>query len=154
LAEDIKYITTVKFFKSISLFFLYRSIIKSITKELEIEYNARVDNISRIYTVLNLPQEIFEEPYNIRRTDIDTISRTYISEYRDKISKFLISRGLLELYKLYEIRKVDKFSYLLIFGYSLFDTKKVVNWIITIVITFISILLIYLLFRSLITTLF
>lgn len=144
----------MKFFKSISLFFLYRSIIKSITKELEIEYNARVDNISRIYTVLNLPQEIFEEPYNIRRTDIDTISRTYISEYRDKISKFLISRGLLELYKLYEIRKVDKFSYLLIFGYSLFDTKKVVNWIITIVITFISILLIYLLFRSLITTLF
>lgn len=119
------------FFKKISLFLTYRTILKSISKELEIEYNCRVDNIYRIYSVLNIPEELFEEPYNLRKSDIETLSRNYVTEYRRSISTFLVSKGLMELFDIYEIRKVDKYSYLLIFGFSLFNTKKIANNFIT-----------------------
>jgi len=105
---------------------------------LEIEYNTRIDSILRMYSVLNIPENIFEEPYNLRRTDIDTIARNYITEYRKNLSTFLISRGLMELFDVYEVRKVDKYSYLLIFGFSLFNTRKLANSLIisSIVISF------------------
>jgi DNA-directed RNA polymerase delta subunit len=65
----------MNFFKKISLFFTYSSVIKSIKNELEMEFNARVDRISRIYTVLNIPVNLIEEPYNLRATDIDSIKK-------------------------------------------------------------------------------
>jgi hypothetical protein len=114
-------------FKKISLFLTYRSTIISIKRELELEYNARIDSIYRIYTVLNLPDVLFEEPYNTRTTDIDTIARRYILEFRQNFSTFLVKKGLLELFDIYEVRKVDKYSYLLIFGFSLFNTRKTAN---------------------------
>jgi hypothetical protein len=129
-------------FKKINLFFTYRSSIISIQKELELEYNARIDNIYRIYTVVNLPDILFEEPYNTRTSDIDSISRRYILEFRQNFSDFLVKKGLLELFDIYEVRKVDKYSYLLIFGFSLFNTKKTANriFIFSILLTLISII--------------
>jgi hypothetical protein len=121
----------MNFFKKIIVFFTYRSKINTIKEELKLEYNAKIDSIYRIYTVLNLPPIIFEEPYNLRTYDIDQISRNYILDFRRNISDFLIKRGLMELFELYEIRKVDKYSYLIIFGFSLFNTKKAANSIIT-----------------------
>ena len=115
------------FFRKISLFFTYRNILNSISKELEIEYGTRIDNIYRMYTVLNIPETIFEEPYNLRRTDIDNLSRNYILDFRKNMSSYLVSKGLLELFDTYEIRKVDKYSYLIIMGYALFNTRKVAN---------------------------
>lgn len=139
--------------KKISLFFTYRSIVKSISKELELEFGTRIDGIFRMYTVLNIPEVIFEEPYNLRKTDIDTIARNYINDFRGNMSKFLVNRGLLELFDLYEVRKVDKYSYLLIFGYSLLNTRKVANNFITFgIITsilFIIFILVYILMKTL-----
>jgi hypothetical protein len=80
-----------------------------------------------MYTVLNIPETIFEEPYNLRRADIDTLSRNYILDFRKNMSSYLVSKGLLELFDTYEIRKVDKYSYLIIMGYALFNTRKVAN---------------------------
>jgi hypothetical protein len=117
----------MSFFRKISLFFTYRNILNSISKELEIEYGTRIDNIYRMYTVLNIPETIFEEPYNLRRTDIDNLSRNYILDFRKNMSSYLVSKGLLELFDTYEIRKVDKYSYLIIMGYALFNTRKVAN---------------------------
>ena len=117
----------MSFFRKISLFFTYRNILNSISKELEIEYGTRIDNIYRMYTVLNIPETIFEEPYNLRRADIDTLSRNYILDFRKNMSSYLVSKGLLELFDTYEIRKVDKYSYLIIMGYALFNTRKVAN---------------------------
>lgn len=118
-------------FRKISLFFTYKKIIKNIQTELELDFSARIDSIGRIYTVLNIPFEIFEEPYNLRKADIDTLSKTYINEFRRRFSDFLISKGLMELFDLYEVKKVDKYSYLLVFGFSLVNTKKLANNLIT-----------------------
>jgi hypothetical protein len=92
----------MNFFKKIIVFFTYRSKINTIKEELKLEYNAKIDSIYRIYTVLNLPPIIFEEPYNLRTYDIDQISRNYILDFRRNISDFLVKRGLMELFELYE----------------------------------------------------
>ncbi len=135
----------MNFFKKISLFLTYRTIINSLKDELRVEYNARIDSIYRIYMVLNLPEVIFEEPYNLRTTDIDQIARNYILDFRRNFSQFLISKGLMELFDTYEVRKVDKYSYLLVFGYSLFNTKKIANRMIAA-----SIIFLFLIFLSII----
>ncbi len=121
----------MNFLKKIGLFFTYKSKINSIREELILEYNARIDSIYRIYTVLNIPPVIFEEPYNLRTSDIDQIAKNYILDFRRNFSQFLVTKGLMELFDVYEIRKVDKYSYLLIFGFSLFNTRKVANTLIS-----------------------
>ena len=69
------------FFKKIRLFSSYKKIIVDNRVNLEGQFNLRIDRASRIYTVLNIPEELYGEPYNIRKSDIDAISQTYITEY-------------------------------------------------------------------------
>jgi len=114
-------------FKKLYLFFYYRKKLLKIQKDLKLLFNIRIDNIFRCYTVLNIPEEIFEDPYNFRRSDIESLSRPYIRDFYGKVSDFLNKNGLTELYEVYDLEKVDKFSYLLIFGYSLINTRRFAN---------------------------
>jgi len=133
-------------FKKIKLFLFYKNQITKNGNYLLQNFNLRIDYIYRMYTVLNIPKELIEEPYNFRSSDINNISQNYISTFSDQLQNFLNSVGLRELVRIYEIKKVDKFSYLLIFGYSLFDTKKTTTRILystlfsSILITLISII--------------
>lgn len=111
-------------FKSLKLYSIYRKIIKEKETEITQRFNSRIDRVYRIYTVLNIPTELIEEPYNLRKQDIDNLSARYISEFSSQISNYLNSVGLAELYDLYEVRKVDKYSYLVVIGFSLFRTDK------------------------------
>ena len=128
-------------FKQIYLFFVFRKKLIKIETDLKIQYNIRFDNIFRFYTVLNIPQEVIEEPYNFRKSDIDTISRNFIREYISQLSSFLNSKGLAELFELYDMEKVDKYSYLLVFGYSLINTKRFANNLMFIWLPILSIIL-------------
>jgi hypothetical protein len=112
-------------FKKIRLYREYKSAIKSNRVRLESDFGIRIDRANRIYTVLNVPEESFGEPYNLRKSDIDTISERFIREYVSKLSTFLNEIGLSELYDFYEpIKKVDKYSYLIIFGYKPFNSVE------------------------------
>jgi hypothetical protein len=138
----------ISIFRKISLFFTYRKAIRKIEKELEKEFNIRIDGAYRIYTVLNVPSELIEEPYNLRKGDINTLSQNFIKEYSSQLSRFLDSNGLYELYDFYDVEKVDKYSYLLIFGFSLFNSQKVFRniylyWIPSIVIISILTILLF-----------
>lgn len=123
----------INIFKKIYLFFIYRRNLLKIETDLKVQFNIRIDRIFRFYTVLNIPEEIFEEPYNIRKADIDLLSGNYLREFNNKLTIFLSDRGMTELYKLYDLEKVDKFSYLLVFGFSLLNTKRLANNLIFIV---------------------
>lgn len=112
----------ISFLKKLQLFRFYRKKIKKISFELETTMNARIDGAFRIYTVINIPSELIEEPYNLRKEDIDSLAKTYLRDYSTKLSGFLNSKGLMELYDFYEITKVEKYSYLIVFGFSLFDS--------------------------------
>jgi hypothetical protein len=108
--------------RKISLFFLWRKTLKEKREEIFEKFNSRIDDAFRIYTVLNIPPQIVEEPYNLRKADIDALAQNYIKEYGSKISTYLNDYNLLELYDYYEVKKVDKLSYLVVIGYSLFKS--------------------------------
>jgi len=140
------YLICMGFFRKLYLFFVFRKKLLKIETDLKIQFNIRVDNIYRLYTVLNIPTDIVDEPYNFRRSDIDSLSRNYIAEFNYRMSEFLNQRGLTELYRIYDMEKVDKYSYLLVFGFSLLDTRRMANyllffWLPLFVLSFISLLI-------------
>jgi hypothetical protein len=113
--------------KKIKLFGEYKKNIQNIQDELKLRYNIRVDSAKRLYTVLNIPEELVGEAYSLKKADIDRISENYVKQYSNELSKYLESKNLTELFDLYEIKKVDKYSYLLVFGFSLFNSTKYYN---------------------------
>ena len=117
----------ISFYKKVKLFLLYRKTIKTIEQPLERQFGIRIDKASRMYTVLNIPKELIDEPYAIRKADIDTISQSFIKDYTNKLSVFLNQNGLNELYDFYDISKIDKTSYLLVYGFSLFKSDKFIT---------------------------
>lgn len=107
------------FWKKLKLFRDYRKAIKLCETEIGETFGARIDNAYRIYNVLNIPEEMIGEPYNMRKTDIDRFAETMVKEYSIKISEYLDSKNLKEMYDFYEIRKVEKYAYLVVLGFSL-----------------------------------
>jgi len=114
----------ISFLKKIQLFLYYRRIVKQNQALLERDLNIRIDEAYRLYTVLNVPEELIGEAFSIKKSDIDKISESYIREYTMVVAKFLNSIGLSELFRSYEVKKVDKLSYLVVIGFSLFKTNK------------------------------
>ena len=117
----------ISIFKKIKIFKIFKNTIKENSIELEQRFNIRIDNAKRLYTVVNIPQEVVGEPYNLRKADIDKISEKFIKEFSTEISKYLDAKGLKELYEFYKLEKVDKYSYLIVFGFSLFKSDKFYN---------------------------
>ena len=60
--------------KKLKLFFSYKKIIKLLKFELEQKFNIRIDNAKRMYTVINIPNELVGEAYSLKKSDIDKIS--------------------------------------------------------------------------------
>jgi len=112
----------INYFKKISLFWDFSRKLRKLKTRLETNFSARIDNAYRIYTVINIPPSLIEEPYNLRKEDIDKLAKTYIRDYSNQLSSYLNTEGLMELYDFYEVKKVEKYSYLVIFGFSLFDS--------------------------------
>jgi hypothetical protein len=112
----------ISFLKKVKLFFFFRKNLNRLKNQLETSFNARVDRASRIYTIINIPSSLIEEPYNLRKEDIDSLAKNYLSDYTRDLSNFLNSNNLMELYDFYEVKKVAKYSYLVIFGFSLFNS--------------------------------
>jgi hypothetical protein len=117
----------ISFFKKIKLFSAYRKVVSKNRSELSAKFGLRVDNAYRLYTVLNIPEDLIGEAYSLKKSDIDKISENYIKEYSSELSKFLNSKGLKELYDYYQVDKVGKYNYLLVFGFSLFRSNKFYN---------------------------
>jgi hypothetical protein len=113
-------------FKDIKNYFSFKRIIKSKRVELESNFNIRIDNADRLYTVLNVPTDAIGEAYDLKKSDVDRISESYIREYVSKLSTYLNSIGLSELYDFYEpVKKVEKYSYLIIIGYKQLDSLEI-----------------------------
>lgn len=109
----------ISFFKKIKMFNHFKKIIKACEVELDETFNIKVDKAYRLYTVINVPIEEVGEPYNLRKSDIDIIAETRIKDFSSKLAKFLNSKGLVEMYNFYEIKKVEKYSYLIVIGFDL-----------------------------------
>lgn len=113
-------------FKDLRLFFHFKKTLKKNRVNLLSKFNMRIDNADRLYTVINIPTNLIEEPYNLRKSDVDNIAENYIRDYINELSTYLNSVGLSEMYDFYEpISKVDKYSYLIIIGYKQVDSVEI-----------------------------
>lgn len=118
----------ISLWRKIKLYYQYRTGIINNTSLLQ-QNGFRIDRVKRIYTVINVPTEIFDEAYDLKTSDINRVSQSFLTDSVRTISKILNDIGINELYKIYETRKVDKYSYLIILGYKFFDTRKVADLI-------------------------
>jgi hypothetical protein len=117
----------ISLIKKLKLFKEFKKIVKMNKSELELKLNIRIDKAKRLYTVLNVPNELIGEAYSLKRSDIDRISENYIRQYSTEVSNYLNNKSLKELYDFYKIEKVGKYSYLIVFGFSLFKSNKYYN---------------------------
>lgn len=115
--------------KKLKLFFFYKKTINQAKFELEQQFKLRIDKAQRLYTVVNVPEELVGEAYSLKKSDIDRISENFVRAFTQDLSKNLNTKGLSELYRIYEIRKVDKYSYLIIIGFSLIKSNKLYNFL-------------------------
>mgnify|MGYP006425346541 CR=1 FL=1 len=132
--------------KKIKLFNYYKKIIDKNKEDLKAKYYLRIDNADRMYTVLNIPEDLIGEAYSLKTSDIDRLSERYVKEYSKSLSDYLDQLGLNELHDFYKMDKVGKYSYLIVFGYSLFKSHNYYNYLYFGVIPFILITLIVLYF--------
>lgn len=114
----------VSFFKKIKLFKVFRQVVKSNQNELEQKFGIRIDRAYRLYTVLNVPEDVIGEAYALKKSDVDRIAESYIKEFSREIGEYLNSKGLSELYDYYTLNKVDKLSWHLVMGFSLFRSNE------------------------------
>ncbi len=117
----------ISFLRKLQLFLSYRRVIKSSKDELLNTFNLRIDYADRLYTVLNIPEETFGEAYVFKKNEIEKVSEAYVKEYVNAVGKNLSTKGLSELFRIYKIERVDKLSYLVVLGYSLFSSNKFYN---------------------------
>lgn len=130
----------ISIFKKIKLFNSFKKTLDENRSELELKFKVRLDNAYRLYTVINVPEDLIGEAYSLKKSDIDKISENYVKKYSNELGNYLNSKGLSELYKFYKIDKVGKYSYLIVFGFSLFKSNKYYNNIYYKLIPFIVIL--------------
>ena len=99
-------------FKKFRLFLYWRKIINNNRALIKNKFSLRKDFACRLYTVINVPEELVGDSYSLRKSDIDTITKNYVESYTQDVSKWFNENGLTELYRVYEIRKVEKYSWL------------------------------------------
>ena len=117
----------VGLFKKIRLFRLFKKVVNQNKVELNSNFGIRVDRAYRLYTILNIPEELIGDAFSLRKTDIDRISEPYIKGYTNELGSFLNSKGLGEMYDFYELKKEDKFSWKIVIGYKLFKSNEWYN---------------------------
>lgn len=104
-----------KFFKEAWFNIRYYRAVKSVQAELE-EASLRVDWIGRIYTIINLKEELLNQP--------DLVQQSYVFQQLSPISKELMKYGLSND-AFPEITKVNQMSYLVV----LYPENDYFNWI-------------------------
>lgn len=114
----------ISFFKKLKLFKVFKDVVKSNQNELGQKFGVRIDRAYRLYTVLNIPEELIGEAYVLKKSDIDRIAEAYIKDFSKELREFLNSKGLTELYDYYSLNKVDKYSWHLVMGFSLFRSNE------------------------------
>lgn len=106
-------------FQKIKLYKEYKKVIRENEEELQNKFSLRRDLVNRLYTVIRLDDEVVKQYYP------EDISKPYIAKFSNEVDAFLSTKGLRELVALRKVEKITDEDYLVVIGYSLFDSAKV-----------------------------
>lgn len=130
--------------KKFKLLFTYIKIILNNKSVLNESYKIRYDYIFRLYTIINIPTDLIPEAYDLKKSDIDKLSQSYVSDFMVNISSLLNKIGLIELYVVYDLKKVDKYSYLVVIGFKFLKLEKLFRNLLILITILLATLIIYL----------
>lgn len=130
--------------KKFKLLFTYIKIILNNKSVLNESYKIRYDYIFRLYTIINIPTDLIPDAYDLKKSDIDKLSQSYVSDFMVNISSLLNKIGLIELYVVYDLKKVDKYSYLVVIGFKFLKLEKLFRNLLILITILLSTLIIYL----------
>ena len=87
------------------------------------QYRLRIDDIGRIYTVINMPDDVLK--YG------EGLSYTKVQGFLKQFGGFLRQENMSEYVTLRNVRMIDEINYLVVFGFAQIDQLKLVQSIIT-----------------------
>lgn len=129
-----------RLYRAIRFFFVYRSNILKNKDYLQIKWGLNIDNVNRLWTVINLidaPEEIKKE-FGARQFAENEIKK-YISKFKSDLPKLELD----ELVNVYEIKRIDSDNWGITFGYSLYNNTAIyVTYISLIIAILVSLLFI------------
>lgn len=96
----------------------YKSLIDALKPELLEIFKVRVDNIYRLYTVINIPPEFYEKFGPV-------VGNQSVEIWLKNFNNFCWRKNLMELISVERIRKEDDYNYLIIIEYKLLNMKFV-----------------------------
>ena len=141
--------------KNLKNYKIYKSILKDISEELEEKYNVRIDNFNNMYSVYSIsPSEynayganqIIYDDMNKNVPSMDSLNindfvkkvnpsnalkngddmfEEYIIKKTKELDRFLISKGLTELYGISTKKRLDDYNYLVVIRFKGFDVRKI-----------------------------
>ena len=107
----------ISLYKRLKLYNQYRKIVRDNRDKLTgLNVNLRIDRVNRLYTVLNMPEDV--------KTYGTSLTEKYLKDYITNVDTVFAQMGLSELVGILEITKIDETNYLIVFGFSLMDTAK------------------------------
>jgi len=124
-------------FKRIRFYYTYKEILNNLKDDLLKNFNVRVDNINRLYTVINIPDET--QIYGSEH--VNALTEEYLRKWLIKFDTFLVNNQIKEFIIREELTKIDNLNYLIVFRYKYLNIEKILyTFYILGIITFITFL--------------
>lgn len=106
--------------KKLYLFYIYSRIIRKNEAVFESDvFRLRRDMLQRLYTVINLPQDILSDKYSMGAEEL----RIYVHKVNQEMKRL----GIMELVKLGRTQQIDDYNVFVQFEFKLFDVEKTAN---------------------------
>lgn len=114
----------LNFFNKIKNYFIYLEWIFKKRSYLDQQFRLRIDNIGRIYTVINMPDDVLKYGTDLSINKVQLFVRQVGSYFKqENIYEFIMVRN---------VKRIDEINYLIVFGFSQIDQLKLVQTIITV----------------------
>jgi hypothetical protein len=124
-------------FKRIKFYYTYKNIANEIKKDLLENFNVRIDNINRLYTVINIPDET--QIYGSEHAN--ALTEEFLRKWLVKFDTFLVNNQIKEFLIREELTKIDDLNYLIVFRYKYLNVEKILYTLYTLgIITFVTFL--------------
>jgi len=129
----------VNIFKRIKHFYEYKKLVKNCSTELHDNFSIRIDNIYRLYTVVNIPDEtlIYGPDHS------DALTEEWLRKWLVSLDTLLVNNHLKEFIIREELTRIDNQNFLIVLRYKYLNIEKI-HYIFYIlgIITFITFLVI------------
>jgi len=107
--------------KNYKLYKMYRKLVKENQEELLQKFNLRVDEVGRLYTVINLPPQA--DTYGPK--DGPRITASLLKNWLSRLDEFLISKSIKELTAVETMQEIDESNYLLIIRFKFLNMARI-----------------------------